>query len=180
MEQLEPGGSVSLRTAAPSPATPQQESRSSSRRYRKQSSKAGLGVFTPPLLVRGFIAGLLAALTFRQGALFLLSLADLVPPPSFRLKPVPPLAIPPVALLALWGGLWGAALALVLPRRTLGKRYWLTSRLVGAVLPAAASLAGVLVTEQLSVDALPWMELVGTFVVEAAWALGTALLLALL
>ena len=39
------------------------------------------------LFVRGLIAGLLAAVTFQQAALVLLSYGRLIPPPSFSLKP---------------------------------------------------------------------------------------------
>ena len=62
----------------------------------------------PPLVVRGILAGVAAALTFRHAALLVLSVPELVPAPSLSLKPAPQLAIPAIALVALWGGFWGA------------------------------------------------------------------------
>src|SRR5215213_8029528 len=105
-----------------------------SSRGRASGSSAGLGVFTPPPVVRGLVAGAIAALTIRQGALLLASLADLAPPPSFALKAGPGQPLPQAASAALWGAFWGSLLALLLPRRDRGRRYWLAGLLLGAAL----------------------------------------------
>jgi hypothetical protein len=135
-------------------------------------------VFTPPLAVRGLVAGALAALTVRQGALFLASLADLAAPPSFALKPGPGGLLPQAASAALWGALWGAALAVLLPRRGRGRRYWLTGLLLGAALPTSAALT--LVAAGGGGWPPGWLEVAAGLLVEGAWGLGTALALVLL
>jgi hypothetical protein len=163
-------------------ATVSDTGRSSGSGYRRRpgltsGSCAGLGVFTPPLVIRGLIAGAIAALTIRQGALFLASLGDLAPPPSIGFKPRPGDLLPDIASLALWGALWGAALAPLLPRRNRGRRYWLTGLLLGATLPTSAVLG-----LTLAVSGWPpeWLGIAVSLLVEGAWGLGTALALVLL
>jgi hypothetical protein len=104
------------------------------------------GMTPPPLVIRGILAGVAAALTFRHAALLVLSIPDLVPAPSFSLKPAPQLAIPAIALVALWGGFWGAILALLLAQFRRDRRYWPMAFLYGAVLLTAPSVAIVLTT----------------------------------
>jgi hypothetical protein len=156
------------------------------RRWRpptqRRASGAAMGTMTPPWVARGLVAGLLAALTFRPAALLLLSLADLAPPPSLGLKPVPPLTVPPVAFVALWGALWGCVLALLLPRRDRGRRYWLAGPLLGAALPTGAALAIVLASggPGALAGAAAWVDVAVGLAVNAAWGLGLALFLAAL
>ena len=130
------------------------------------------------VVLRGLLAGALAAVTFQQGAVFLLSLARLAPPPSLGFKPDPSQVVPDIVSAALWGAIWGAVLAPLLPRgRPPGRTYWITAALLGAILPTLAAWvvtvgpAGVLRYGQ------DWFSLATAGVAYGAWGLGTALLL---
>src|SRR4051794_17997188 len=126
------------------------------------------------VVLRGLLAGLLAAATFQQGALLILSLVGLAPPPSLGLKPDPTQVMPDIASAALWG----AVLAPLLPRgRPHGRGYWAAATLIGAVLPTAAAWAIAAALAGSSPDGSDWLALVVAAVVNGAWGLGTALLL---
>lgn len=130
----------------------------------------------PPLVVRGFVAGVLAALLFHQGVVFLRHLAGLAPP-AWDLRPTPPLAVPPVALVALSGGLWGLVLAPLAQRLREGRHYGTACALFGAAVP---TLAALLVEPPLAgppPGAAVWLGVVAGVVANAAWGLGTGLLL---
>ncbi len=130
------------------------------------------------VVLRGLLAGLLAAATFQQGALLILSLVGLAPPPSLGLKPDPTQVMPDIASAALWGAVWGAVLAPLLPRgRPRGRGYWAAATLIGAVLPTAAAWAIAAALAGSSPDGSDWLALVVAAVVNGAWGLGTALLL---
>ncbi len=134
----------------------------------------------PPLVIRGILAGIIAALTFRHAALFVLSIPGLVPPPSFSLKPAPSLTVPAIALVALWGGLWGAILALLLARFRRERRYWHMAFLYGAVLLTLPSVTIVLVAHEQSAMSVLWLELIVGLIVNGVWGVGTALILVVL
>src|SRR3954471_1639349 len=98
------------------------------------------GLARAAILARGLLAGFLAAVTFQQGALLLLSLARLAPPPSLSLKPDPGQVMPDIVSAALWGAAWGAVLAPLLPRgRPRGRGYWAAAVLLGGPLPTLAA-----------------------------------------
>ncbi len=134
----------------------------------------------PPLVIRGVLAGIIAALTFKHAALLVLSLPGLVPLPSLSLKPAPSLTVPAIALVALWGGFWGAILALLLARFRRERRYWHMAFLYGAVLLTLPSVAIVLVAQGRPAVGLLWLELIMGLIVNGVWGLGTALLLVVL
>jgi hypothetical protein len=134
------------------------------------------GMTPPPLVIRGILAGVVAALTFRHAALLVLSIPDLVPAPSLSLKPAPQLAIPAVALLALWGTI----LALLLAQFRRDRSYWRMAFLYGAVLLTAPSVAIVLATEGWPALGSAWPQLLAALVANGAWGVGTALFLVIL
>ena len=132
------------------------------------------------IVFRGLLAGLLAALTFGQGALFLLSLAGLVPPPSLSFKTDPGQVVPDIASAALWGAAWGAVLAPLLPRgRPRGRGYWVAATLLGAVLPTLAAWLVAVTLAGAPSDGSGWLAVAAALLVNAAWGFGTALLLPL-
>ena len=89
--------------------------------------------------VWAFIAGFVSTLVFHQGLLQGFHSAGLLPNAAWNMNPVPPLGIPSVLSLALWGGLWGIALwALVRNASRAGK--WLRGFIWGALLPSALAL----------------------------------------
>lgn len=130
------------------------------------------------LIAAGFIAGALATLVFHQGAWALLNAAGVVEQPAWPLDPIAPLGVPSVLSKAFWGGLWGAALALLLARID-GASYWLAWIVVGAIAPSLVAMYVVPVIKGLPTpDFWPRAGIAGT--VNAAWGLGTALFLRLL
>jgi hypothetical protein len=64
----------------------------------------------------GFAAAVLSVLTFHQGAWALLYAAGVMPRAPYPMGPVPPFGVPQVASLCFWGGLYGLAFGLALPR----------------------------------------------------------------
>jgi hypothetical protein len=86
-----------------------------------------------------FLAGCLATLTFHQGTLATLHAAGLWPKPSYLMTPTPPFGLPAVISLALWGGVWGVPLWLLI-RAAPGPQYWLCAALFGAAFPSVVAL----------------------------------------
>ena len=68
----------------------------------------------------GFVAGVIAVLIFHQGMIAALhTLAPgWVPFVPYRTMLVPPFGVPAIVSNCFWGGLWGAAFGLFLPRYT--------------------------------------------------------------
>ena len=85
--------------------------------------------------LRGFVAGFAATLVFHQGLLELYYLAGVVSHPAWAMRPVPPFHVPQVISLALWGGVWGVALALLARALTRSGARWLFALVFGAILP---------------------------------------------
>jgi hypothetical protein len=131
------------------------------------------------IVFRGLLAGALAALTFQQGALFLLSLARLVPPPSLGAKADPSQVLPGIASAALWGAAWGFLLAPLLRRPRPEAAYWIKGAVLGAVLPTAAAWAIAVALAQTAPDDPDWLAAAVAVVVNGAWGFGAALLLPL-
>ena len=156
------------------------EPRSGRRRKGYPVAELASGMTPPPLVIRGILAGVAAALTFRHAALLVLSVPELVPAPSLSLKPAPQLAIPAVALVALWGGFWGAILALLLAQFRRDRSYWRMAFLYGAVLLTAPSVAIVLTTEGWPALGSAWLQLIAALVANGVWGVGTALFLVIL
>ncbi len=81
----------------------------------------------------GFLAGVLGVLIFHQGTIALLHLAGLVPNPPYGMRRVGPLAVPLIANMAFWGGVWGIVIAAIIAARP-GWAPPLVGLVVGAVL----------------------------------------------
>ena len=162
------------------PDRPTPEPRSGRGRKGYPVAELASGMTPPPLVIRGILAGVAAALTFRHAALLVLSVPELVPAPSLSLRPAPQLAIPAVALLALWGGFWGAILALLLAQFRRDRSYWRMAFLYGAVLLTAPSVAIVLATEGWPALGSAWPQLIAALVANGVWGVGTALFLVIL
>src|SRR5689334_18497399 len=90
---------------------------------------------SPARLMVGFVAGFLAVLTFQSGLVALLHAAGAVPFAPWSVAPVPPFGVPRSLSAAFWGGLWGAAYALLEPRLTARLGWWAGGLVFGAVLP---------------------------------------------
>jgi hypothetical protein len=132
------------------------------------------------LAALGFLAGFVATLIFHQSAWFVLHQAGIVAAdrPAWPLDPIPPLGVPSVLSKAFWGGLWGAGLAQILARKE-GGAYWASWIVVGALVP---TLFGMYVVTLIKGEPAPalWPRLGISSTVNAAWGLGTALILRLI
>lgn len=141
------------------------------------TSRPGTGILSG---AGGFIAGVLATLVFHQGMLAILHGIGLTPAMPYSLHPTAPLGVPAVLSLAFWGGVWGVILASIEPRFPRGVRYWITALLFGAIAPTLVAWFVVAPLKGLPVAAgwrLPGMAT--SVITNAAWAVGTALLLRL-
>ena len=131
------------------------------------------------LIYIGFSAGFFSALIFKQMILWVLWQSGLTPVGPYVFTATPPLDIHTALAPALWGGAWGALLALAqcyFSRNEYG--YWLMAIGFGAVLP---SLFALLITIPLEVNFYGgiwhWSMLLSTIVSNAVWGFGTAAIL---
>ena len=125
-----------------------------------------------------FLAGFVATLIFHQGMLSLLYSAGVSSRGAFSMEATPPFGIPSVISLAFWGGVWGIPLYAAIRKIERTALFLLVATIFGAILP---TLVAVLVVMPLK--GIPTgggnrmaMLMVG-LLVNAAWGLGTALLL---
>jgi hypothetical protein len=123
----------------------------------------------------GFIAGALAVLTFHQGVVTLLYLTGLIARMPYSFTPTAPLGVPVVLSAAFFGGLWGAAMLVVLPPAR--RRSWTAGLAFGAILPSAVSLAVVSPLKGQPLEA-SWDlgRIAVSLAVNGAWGLGTVLI----
>lgn len=127
-----------------------------------------------------FAAGFISTLTFHQGTLFVLHKAGLWPKPPWPMTPTPPLRIPAVISLALWGGMWGI-LAWYLIRGMTGADYWIYATLFGAIAPSVVALFVVFPLKGMPVAGGWKPRVIGAvLLLNGAWGLGVAVLMRLL
>lgn len=128
-----------------------------------------------------FIAGFLATLGFHQPVLWLLNAAGIVNRAPYAMDAVPPFGVPGVISLAFWGGVWGIVLWLVLRKTKTPAAYWIVAVLFGAVAPTlvAGTLVARLKNAPVPSGDVPKMLAIG-LLVNAAWGIGTALLIAVM
>ena len=132
------------------------------------------------MVAGSFAAGFLATLAFHQTVLGLLHQVGLTDRIPFGLERMPPLGIPGVISLAFWGGVWSIALAYA--ERLLAGRinYLVFSLLFGAIAPSLVSWFVSAPLHGLPVGGgWPLSGVATTILVNAAWGVGTALLLPL-
>jgi hypothetical protein len=126
----------------------------------------------------GFIAGAIAVLTFHQGmvaALHAVGWASFAP---FRTTPVPPFGIPVIVSNCFWGGLYGIAFGLLMPRFTLPA--WLCGLILGLI----AVLVGWFIVAPLKGNPVGggWVaaNMLRSIAINGFWGLGVGLILPLL
>jgi hypothetical protein len=143
------------------------------------SRAAGAGQLSVATLVMAFIAGVLAVPIFHQIVFLILHLAGVIPVPPFQMAPTKPLGVPVLFSQSFWGGVWGIIFALTLPRWFHGAAYWWAALIAGGVV---LTLVYMFVVVPLKTGGLPAamgpLFIIG-FLVNAAWGIGWALLLAL-
>lgn len=130
--------------------------------------------------IAAFIAGFLAVLIFHQPTLSLLASMQITQAVPYSFKPVAPFGIPQFLSTAFWGGVWGAVFHFVSRGWRYDSSYWLKAFAFGLVFPTLVAWFVVA-----SLKGLP-MAAGGKFngmltglCVNAAWGLGTAILLRL-
>ena len=128
-----------------------------------------------------FAAGFFAVLIFHQGMLALLHAVNLTPRAPFPMTPTPPLGIPQIWSSAFWGGIWGIVFAAIVSRFRQDTRYWVTALIFGAIAPTLVAwfVVAPLKNQPIAGGFQPASMLTG-LLVNGAWGIGTALLLALL
>jgi hypothetical protein len=131
-------------------------------------------------IIKPFIAGFLATLTFHQAALWLLYTNGIAPSAPYSLDPTKPFGVPSVISLAFWGGLWGILMLYTL--RPILKRpgFWITAIVFGAIVPTLVAWFVVAPLKDQPIAGgwkMPAM-LIGP-VINGAWGLGTAVFLKL-
>lgn len=124
--------------------------------------------------LKWFVAGALAVPLFHQVGLWILNSIGFIDRAPYSMEPTRPFGVPAVISLTFWGGLWGLILLLVLSRLS-GGRFWTIALAFGAIVPTL--VAGFIVAPLKGQPAggNTRMAITG-FVINAAWALGTAVL----
>ena len=127
-----------------------------------------------------FAAGFIAVLALHQPMLALLSAAGITQAVPYATKAVGPLGVPQFISAAFWGGVWGLVLHAVSRRWPGGAGFVLKCLLFGMIFPTLVAW--------FIVAPLKGMPMAGGFkagsivtglCVNAAWGLGTGILLAL-
>jgi hypothetical protein len=130
--------------------------------------------------VVGFIAGFLAVLIFHQPVLALLTSVGLAMTAVYSTQSTAPFGVPQILSLSFWGGVWGVAFALVEGRIPRGAAYWFYAFLFGAIFP---TLVAWFIVAPMKGQPLAggWeaARMLTAVLINGAWGLGTAFLLAL-
>ena len=130
-------------------------------------------------LVMAFIAGVVAVPVFHQILLGLLHMAGIVPFAPFDWAPTKPFGVPALLSISFWGGVWGVVFALTIRRWFDGAAYWVASFFAGGI---ALTLVALFIVAPLKTGHMPAAmggSFANGFLLNAAWGIGWALLLAL-
>lgn len=142
------------------------------------SSSALDGGIAPQRLLLAFVAGFVAVLAFHQPTLWVLAQAGITQAAPYAMKTVPPLGLPQFISGAFWGGVWGILFYLVSRRWSPGSSYWIKAFLFGMILPTLVAWFVVAPLKGLPIAAGgKFNGMLTGLCVNAAWGLGTALLL---
>jgi len=129
----------------------------------------------------GFIAAAISVLTFHQAmwaALHSLALPGLGMPPPYPTAPIPPLGIPQIVNLCFWGGLYGAAFGLLMPRFT--PPLWVCGLILGII----AALVGLFIVPPIKGRPINNMWLPASWgrslLINGFWGIGVGIILSML
>lgn len=131
-------------------------------------------------LMFGFVAGFIAVLLFHQPVLAFPAQIGFIKANIYSSSATGPLGVPQVISLSFWGGVWGMFLARVEEHFPRGIRFWIYVFGFGAIFPTLVAWFIVAPLKALPVAA-GWQahSMITGVVVNGAWGIGTALLLAL-
>ncbi|MDB5821606.1 MAG: hypothetical protein JWR21_310 [Herminiimonas sp.] len=136
---------------------------------------------TPRHALLAFVAGFIAVLAFHQPMLMLLAKLGVTHSPAYALNPVGVLAIPKVISLSFWGGVWGIVMFVVGRRWQIDGSFYIKALLFGMIAPTLVAWYVVAPLKGLPVAAGYAINGMATgLCVNAAWGLGTAILLRLM
>ena len=134
---------------------------------------------SPATLVLAFVAGALAVPIFHQLLYLVLHVAGALPSAPYRMTPTKPFGVPALLSISFWGGVWGLVFALTIRRWFDGAAYWVASFFAGGI---ALTLVALFIVAPLKTGHMP-AAMGGSFAIgfllNAAWGIGWALLLAL-
>lgn len=130
--------------------------------------------------VKAFIGGFVSTLVFHQGLLGLLYAAGVSPRAPYATQPTWPFHVPQVISLALWGGVWGIVLWMLIRGTRSAAAYWLLALVIGALGPSLVALFVVFPLKGLGV-AGGWQAkiIVGALLLNGVWGIGVALFMRL-
>jgi len=133
----------------------------------------------PQRAALGFAAALLSVLAFHQGMWALLHAAGLMPVAPYPTNPVPPLGVPLIGSLCFWGGLYGLAFGLALPRLPRAPMW-----LLGLGLGLLAAVVGWFVVAPLKgqpmASGFAPLRMLVSVLINGTWGIGVGLILPLL
>lgn len=115
-------------------------------------------------------------LTFHQGMWALLHAAGIMPPAPYPTGPVPPLAVPLIASLCFWGGLYGAAFGLALPRLPRAP-VWLPGLGLGLLAAAVGWFVVAPLKGQPVAGGFVPLRMLVSVLINGAWGIGVGLIL---
>ena len=125
-----------------------------------------------------FTAGFISVILFHQGMLTFLNQINFTKFTPYSTEPTQPFGIAAIWSMAFWGGIWGIILAISTIRLRKKSSYWLAALLFGTFAPTTVFLFIVLPLKGMPVAGGWLISLIATgLMVNAAWGLGTALLL---
>jgi hypothetical protein len=138
------------------------------------------GSESPIQWAAAFVAGFIAVLAFHQPVLAVLAWAGIANGIPYAAKAVGPLGVPQFISAAFWGGIWGLALHAFSRRWPSNAVFLLKALLFGMIFPTLVAWFIVAPLKGLPVAGgfKPYSMLTG-LCVNAAWGLGTGLMLAL-
>jgi hypothetical protein len=130
--------------------------------------------------IKSFVAGFVSTLVFHQGLLALLHRAGATPIAPYSMAATAPLNVPQVISLSFWGGIWGIVLWMLIANIK-GSAFWLRAVVIGAIGPSVVAWFVVMPLKGMGM-AGGWNPkiIVGALLLNAAWGLGTALIMRML
>ena len=126
--------------------------------------------------VLGFVAAVISVLTFHQAVWGIYHMAGLLPLAPYPMLPTKPLGVPLIASLCFWGGLYGAAFGLLLPRMRGPIVLW------GLATGLLAACVGFTIVPALKGIPLSFasVAVVRSLMINGAWGIGLGLIAPLL
>jgi hypothetical protein len=131
-----------------------------------------------PWLLAGFVGGIVGVLVFHQLTLAALHAVGLTQGVAYSAKSTSPLGVPQFVSLAFWGGVWGLVAALLF-RNLSGAALVGALVVFGAIVPTLVAwfVVAPLKGQPMAGGFKPAAMMIGP-IVNAAWGLGTGLVLA--